>query len=236
MVCELFYKTRKFGLCVYFQTNGMSNWKYKSSVLIAPSVEYDSTDELQSACDGLVDIYYEILRVAITRIWFKRTSGITSLHDINMMSISSFDDVLSCGVHYLQLTMKGKGGLYAHSMNGEIIRRINSANHLYFYTLYKYSLDDLLRHVMHTITDVIVHGERSHFTRVFHENFCTFIDDEIPWLICPTNAVVHYKTAVLMSQHRRLGHMSHLGTLSDDILDYIIHSMLYVVSPKKNMT
>ena len=214
----------------------MSNHMYKSSVLIAPSVEYDSTDELKSACDALVNMYYDILRVAITRIWCKRTAGSTSIHDINMMSISSFDEVLSCGVHHLQQTMKGKGGLYAHSMNGEVVRRINVAHHLYFYTLYKYSLDELLRHMLDTIADVVLHDERSHFTRVFHENFCTFIDDERPWLICPRNAVAGYKTALLMSQHRRLGHMSHLGTLSDDILDFIIHSMLYVASPKKNMT
>ncbi len=233
---KCFYETRNFGLCVYFQTDGMSKWKCTSSVLVAPSVEYASADELRSDCAALVDIYYDIMRAAITRIWCKRTGGSVSIHDINMMSISSFDDVLSCGVHYLQRTMKGKGGLYAHSMNGEIIRRINAVNHLYFYTLYKYSLDELLRHVLGTITDVLIHNERSHCARMFHENFYTFIDDEKTWLICPRNAVVQYKTALLMSQHRRLGHLSHLGTLPDDILDLIMHSMLYVVSPKKNMT
>ena len=212
--------------------SGMSALKDNSNVLVAPSVEYASADELMSHCNALVNIYYDILRVAITRIWHKRTGGHASLHDVNMMSISSFDDVLSCGVHYLQETMNGKGVLYAHSMNREIIRRINDANHIYFYTLYKYSLCELLGHILGTLADVVVHDNGSHFTRVFRENFYTFGDDKRPWLVCPRGTLVDYKTALLMSQHGRLGRLSHLGTLPAEILDFIIHSMLYVASPK----
>ena len=230
----MFYKTQNFGVCVHFQTSGMSKQKCTSNVLVAPSVVYASADELMSACDALVNIYYDILSVAITRIWCKRTGASASMHDINMMSISSFDDVMSCGVHYLQQTMKGKGGLYAHSMNGEIIRRVNAANHLYFYTLYKYSLCELLQYLLGTIADVVVHDEWSHFARVFRENFYTFGVSERPWLVCPRSALVDYKTALLMSQHGRLGRLSHLGMLPVDILDFLI-SMLYVASPKNDM-
>lgn len=206
--------------------------KSQSSVLVAPYVEYDSAEELTAACEALVNIYYDILRAAITRIWCKRTRSGTSLHDINMMAISSFEDVLTCGVHYMKQTMKGRGGLYAHSMNSEIIRRINDTNHQYFYTLYTYSLDELLRHMQDTLADVILDGPRSHCVRVFEENFHTFSDDAIPWLICPRNAVVDYKTALLMSQHDRLGRLSPLITLPVDVLGFIINSMLYVPSPR----
>jgi hypothetical protein len=193
-------------------------------VLVAPSVEYESIQEFTSSCEGLLHTYHSVMCDALTRTWLKRNTTPPSSYDRHLLCISSFEDVLGRGAEYIQRTTRGQGGLYAHSMNMEIVREMNMTNHVYFYTLYVHKLEDLLRTIYFALRRIVLDGSQSHFARIFRENFVCFRDGDTPWLICPVHKVDVYKTALLMSQHRRLGGASALHTLPVDILDMLLRA------------
>lgn len=196
-------------------------------VLVAPRVDYESIQEFTSSCETLLERCYAVMADALTRMWIRRNAlhaTPPSSYDLHLMSISSFEDVLSRGAEDIQRTTKGQGGLYAHSMNMEIVREMNMTNHVYFYTLYVHKLEDLLRTIYFALRRIVLDGSQSHFARIFRENFVCFRDGDTPWLICPVHKVDVYKTALLMSQHRRLGGASALHTLPVDILDMLLRA------------
>lgn len=199
----------------------------KPRVLVAPSVDYESIQEFTSSCETLLELCFAVMSDALTRMWLRRNASHAtppSSYDVHLLSISSFEDVLALGAEYIQRTTKGQGVLYAHSMNMEIVREMNLTNHVYFYTLYVHKLEDLLRTMYFALRRVVLDGSRSHFARIFHENFVCFRDGDTPWLICPVRKVADYKLALLMSQHRRLGGASALHTLPVDILDMLLRA------------
>lgn len=196
-------------------------------VLVAPSVDYESIQEFTSSCETLLELCFAVMSDALTRLWIRRNASHAtppSSYDLHLLSICSFEDVLARGAEYIQRTTKGQGVLYAHSMNMEIVREMNMTNHVYFYTLYVHKLEDLLRTVYFALRRVVLDGCRSHFARIFRENFVCFYDHGTPWLICPVRKVADYKLALLMSQHRRLGGASALHTLPVDILDMLLRA------------
>ena len=193
-------------------------------VLVAPSVEYESIQEFTSSCEGLLHTYHSVMCDALTRTWLKRNTTPPSSYDRHLLCISSFEDVLGRGAEYIQRTTKGQGGLYAHSMNMEIVREMNMTNQVYFYTLYTHTLEDLLLTVYFALRRVVLDGRSSHFARIFRENFVCFGDDGMPWLICPLRKVAQYKLALLMSQHARLGTTSALRVLPMDIIDILLRA------------
>lgn len=209
----------------------------RSRVLIAPSVDFESIEELTTSCEDLLQFYYDLMCDAITRMWLKRKTTPSEIvrviypnhveqlsYNLHLMCVASFEDALSRGVEFIQRTTKGQGLLYSHSMNMEIVREMNNANHVYFYTMYNHTLEDLLRTVYFALRRIILDGRLSHFARIFYENFICFGDEDEPWLICPEHKVVQYKLAILMSQHERLGNTSVLRTLPVDIIDILVRS------------
>ena len=207
----------------------------QSPVLIAPSVEYESINEFTSSCEDLLQLYYDLMCDAVTRMWLKRKTTPTEIvqivypngiqqfsFDLHLMCIASFEDALVRGVEFIQRTTKGQGMLYAHSMNMEIIREMNTTNHIYFYRMYTHSLEELLRTLFFALRRVILDGRMSHFALLFRENFVSFGDGDVPWLICPQHKVIEYKLAILMSHHERLGNATDLQTLPMDIIDILI--------------
>ncbi len=190
-------------------------------VLVAPSVQYESVEELSSACEQLLVWYYHAMRDAVTRRWLQRTST-PSCDAMLMLGIATFEDALVGGVDCLRRTTKGRGGLYAHSMNTEIVREMNLTNHVYFYNIHMHALDDLMRSIVFSLRRVVLEGSSSHFARVFRENFVCFRDDGVAWLVCPKHKVALYELAVLMSQHGRLGSDSTLRALPMDIIGVLL--------------
>lgn len=190
-------------------------------VLVAPSVQYESVEELSSACEQLLGWYYAAMRDAVTRRWMQRTTTLSS-HGMLMLGISTFEDALVGGVDCLRRTTKGRGGLYAHSMNTEVVRQMNLTNHVYFYNIHMHGLEDLMRSIVFSLRRVVLEGSSSHFARVFRENFVCFRDDGVAWLVCPKHRVAQYELALLMSQHGRLGSESSLRALPVDIIGILL--------------
>ena len=190
-------------------------------VLVAPSVQYESVEELSSACEQLLGWYYAAMRDAVTRRWMQRTTTLSS-HGMLMLGISTFEDALVGGVDCLRRTTKGRGGLYAHSMNTEVVRQMNLTNHVYFYNIHMHGLEDLMRSIVFSLRRVVLEGSSSHFARVFRENFVCFRDDGVAWLVCPKHKVAQYELALLMSQHWRLGSESSLRALPVDIIGILL--------------
>lgn len=190
-------------------------------VLVAPSVQYESVEELSSACEQLLGWYYAAMRDAVTRRWMQRTTTLSS-HGMLMLGISTFEDALVGGVDCLRRTTKGRGGLYAHSMNTEVVRQMNLTNHVYFYNIHMHGLEDLMRSIVFSLRRVVLEASSSHFARVFRENFVCFRDDGVAWLVCPKHKVAQYELALLMSQHARLGSDSSLRALPVDIIGILL--------------
>lgn len=190
-------------------------------VLVAPSVQYESVEELSSVCEQLLGWYYAAMRDAVTRRWMQRTTTLSS-HGMLMLGISTFEDALVGGVDCLRRTTKGRGGLYAHSMNTEVVRQMNLTNHVYFYNIHMHGLEDLMRSIVFSLRRVVLEGSSSHFARVFRENFVCFRDDGVAWLVCPKHKVAQYELALLMSQHARLGSDSSLRALPVDIIGILL--------------
>ena len=213
----MYFYTRKVGVCALHTRRSMC----EPHVLVAPSVEYECVEELAAACEELLVWYHAAMRDAITRRWMQRTSTPSS-HGMLMLGISTFEDALVRGVDCLRRTTKGRGGLYAHSMNMEIVRQMNMTNHVYFYNIHMHALEDLMRTITFGLRRVVLEGSSSHFARVFRENFACFRDNGIPWLICPKHKVAQYELALLMSQHGRLGSESTLRALPMDIIGVLL--------------
>lgn len=223
----MYFYTRKVGVCSIPPRHRMCE-RY---VLVAPSVQYECVEELASSCEELMGWYYRAMRDAITRRWMQRTST-PSTHAMLMLGISTFEDALVGGVDCLRRTTKGTGGLYAHSMNTEIVRQMNLTNHVYFYNIHMHALEDLMRTIVFSLRRVVLEGSSSHFARVFRENFVSFRDDGVAWLVCPKHKVAQYELALLMSQHGRLGSAAAMRVLPVDIIGILLLAC-YTVCPHK---
>jgi hypothetical protein len=200
-------------------------------VLLAPCVQYECVEELACACEELLGWYFAAMRDAITRRWMQRTSTPSS-HGMLMLGISTFEEALVGGVDRLRHTTKGRGGLYAHSMNMEIVRQMNMTNQVYFYNIHMHALEDLMRTIVFGLRRVVLEGSSSHFARVFRENFVSFRDDGVAWLVCPKHKVAQYELALAMSQHGRLGSASALRALPMDIIGILL-LVCYSVRPHR---
>ena len=199
------------------------------AVLVPPSVQYESVEELSSACEKLLAWYHAVMRDVITRRWLQRAST-SSSQNMLMLGISTFDDALVGGTERIRQTTKGRGVLYAHTMNTEVVRQMNITNNVYFYNIHMHGLEDLMRTIVFGLRRVVLEASSSHFARVYRENFVCFRDDGVAWLTCPKHKIPEYRLALLMSQHGRLGNASTLRALPMDIIGILLLAC-YTVRP-----
>lgn len=222
----MYFYACKVGVCSPEKQHSMC----EPQVLVPPSVQYESIEELSSACEQLLVWYHAVMRDTITRRWLQRTRR-PSAHETLMLGISTFDDVLVGGTARIRETTKGRGGLYAHTMNTEVVRQMNITNHVYFYNIHMHALDDLMRSILFGLRRVVLEGSSSHFARVYRENFVCFRDGDEAWLTCPRHKVHQYELALLMSQHGRLGSASALRALPADIIGILLLAC-YMLPPR----
>jgi hypothetical protein len=102
----MYFYASKVGVCSTRAPHSMC----ARHVLVAPSVQYESVEELSAACETLLVWYYHAMRDAVTRRWLQRMSTPSS-DAMLMLGIATFEDALVGGVDCLRRTTKGRGGL-----------------------------------------------------------------------------------------------------------------------------
>ena len=197
----------------------------------APSVCYESVDELVGLCAHVVEAYAEQVDVVVRDIW--NESYVTKkwcAYDRLMLGIFCFDDVVVRGIDSTLRSTKKVGAIYACLLHREVCMQLNECTRTYIHSTELPTRPELLSALRRVLTDTVLLDQRSHMMRLLTQNFlrCRDAQGDL-WLLCPRRKVAQYMLAICMSQHKRLGGDALLREIPADILRSIL-SVLFATT------
>jgi hypothetical protein len=190
----------------------------------APSVNYESVEELVALCAHVVDAYAEQVDVVVRDIW--NESFMTKkwcAYDRMMLGIFCFDDVVVGGIESTLWSSKKRGAIYACLLHREVCLQLNECTRTYIHATEIPERTELLAALRRVLTNTVLLGHDSHLLRLLKQNFvkCWDADGDV-WLVCPKRKLQQYLLALCMSQHRRLGVDALLCEIPADLLRAIV--------------
>ena len=169
---------------------------------VVPRVRFESDLELRAVCEDLLCVYTELVqRIVTEKLRVRGVSPLTWTElERLMFGITTFDEILDEAIPLVLRTTKGNGVLYAHELNGSIIRCINRHNIIFFHGTTSFCENELRGSLAELLVRVLMSSANSHYHALLEENFEKVVAwDAHEWLTCPLHKVAEYRVAVGMA-------------------------------------
>jgi hypothetical protein len=186
----------------------------------APTVEYESLEELWELCSDLLDSYVTLTRQSVDGKLSTRSKKLLwTEYDRLILGLADFDELIEEGTSLVLHSTKSHGTSYAHDLNRKIVRLLNSSNKIFFHRTSIIDVEELHDSIVRMLRRVFLTSSQSHFDTLRKKNFVSLCDwDGEEWMLCPNHKISEYKMALAMSQHERLGKGSLVYLLPEDTL------------------